>query len=370
MRMHVCALNTKLPFSEQFNIAKSRSDGAVFNIKFMEAAFCQETFSSECVIAFDEYVYINKIKDQLKEMGACGVFFATFAGNDNNESASAALVRVRQLAAGSRDGGYTRGTCDERLNQRTNEKLDAIKQQQQQHEAAELKEKAAADAKLQYDELRGDIAQGTAVSEANSAKLDKVVNGAIVTEASIIVMVKKFDALKESVNQKETLVEDLQDKGMKIQKMAHTIRSTAGRHGAGTRKVNAERDAAIAAKKALTDANTTLVMAAAVDAEKMAAQSNADAEQKKTHKQAVSAVRREKAGLRRELTAEKSINAAKDAIIAGKDTIIAGKDAVIDSKDVINSAQREIIEGLRRELEAANEELGKRKRQDDAAAGI
>jgi hypothetical protein len=280
----------------------------------------------------------------------------TFDRNDNNESASAALLRVRQLADTHQVECPIRGTCDEHLNKRTIEKLEPIKQQQKQQEAAELKENAATDAKLRHDELRGDVAHGTAVSEANTAKLDKVVNGMVVTEASMIVMVKKFDDLKETVNQNETLFEDLHDSAMVCKKMRHTIRSTAGRHGSGTRKVNAERDAAIASKRVLADENAALIMAAAADAEKIAAQGSANEEQKILHKRIVSAERREKAGLRRELKAEKEINAAKDTIITGK--------------DCINGAQREIIEGLRRELAAANEELGKRKRQGDGAADI
>ena len=243
---------------KSFNGSASR----VVFITHIEAGFNNEANTGKVFLALAEPVAINKIKSRLEELGALDVNWRAFPSNDNNEAASSALCSVRQLAAKSKDGGYAHGTCDEQLDRRTQEKLDAIVLHQKQHDAAVLKEKAAADAKLQHEELRGDVAQCAAVAVNNGNKIDAL--GTIVKEGTETIanavdekidacgstLVEIYDQVSENagwlMRKNDGLEEKYTEAVTEIAEMKAKTdtakRSTAGKHGDDMRKLRKEMD--------------------------------------------------------------------------------------------------------------------------------
>jgi hypothetical protein len=229
----------------------------------IEACFDSESQIGKVFFALEEPVAISKIKARFELLGALEVNWRAFPSNDNNDAASSALCGVRQLAATSKDGGYANGTCDEHLNKRTVETFEPIKQQQQQQEAAELKEKAAADAKLQHDELRGDIAQCTAVGAANGDKIDALGTSLMESAETIVQSVaangetmgaygSKLEEISDKVGVnagwlmmkndglEERYTEAVTELAGKKAEMDTAKRSAAGKHGDKMRRLRKE----------------------------------------------------------------------------------------------------------------------------------
>jgi hypothetical protein len=234
------------------------SANRVVFITHIEAGFNNEANTGKVFLALAEPVSINKIKSRFEALGAFEVNWRAFPSNDNNEAASSALCSVRQLAAKSKDGGYANGTCDEHLNQRTQEKLDAIKLQQKQHDAAELHEKVAADAKLQHQELRGDVAQCATVAVANGTKIDAI--GTSIKESTETIanaVAANGNALEEIYDQvgenagwlmrkndglEERYTEAVVELAGKKAEMDTAKISAAGKHGDKMRRLRKEMD--------------------------------------------------------------------------------------------------------------------------------
>ena len=250
------------------------ADRVVF-ITHIEAGFNNEANTGKVFLALAEPVSINKIKSRFEDLGAFEVNWRAFPSNDNNDAASSALCSVRQLAAKSNDAGYANGTCDEHLNRRTEEKLDAIKLQQKQHDAAELKEKSAAEAKLQHEELRGDVAQCTAAVVANGNKIDALgtsvkegadtianavaANGKQMGACGVALeeiydqvgenagwLMRKNDGLEERYTEVATELAETKAKTETAKK------SAAGKHGDDMRKLRKEMDDMVKAYGAVT----------------------------------------------------------------------------------------------------------------------
>lgn len=85
--------NVTPDFASTFKFWKSRG-ASEFEINYMEAAFDREAASGEFFIEFGEKVWEHKLIENFKFHGACQVMTSTFANNDGNESAAAALLRV------------------------------------------------------------------------------------------------------------------------------------------------------------------------------------------------------------------------------------------------------------------------------------
>lgn len=153
-RCHVFAYNVDESLAADFKLPKARSQNEFFAVKYMAGGFDREAFSGEFFITFDEMVYDNKIKEAFEALGAGCVIVGSFAANDDNASASAALQRVWETAARS-GSGYTLGECDPALRQRTEARVAAQKREKEL--ASEFDEKVVAALKSSMGEVGGKV---------------------------------------------------------------------------------------------------------------------------------------------------------------------------------------------------------------------
>ena len=179
-RCHVTAFNVDEDLAASFKLPKARSDGEFFGIQFMHAAFDRDAFSGEFFIGFSDMVYDNKIKEAFEKMGAGCVFVSSFAANDDNASASAALARVWE-AADKNGNEYTKGECEKALRQRTEARMEAEKEKAL---AKEFQEKSVAAINNSLSEVGG--------------KVDGVVTTVVDINVNVI-------AVKDIVTQKNVL---------------------------------------------------------------------------------------------------------------------------------------------------------------------
>ena len=170
--MHVALFNIDPQFAADFKLRKSLYDAAAgfHEITYLEAAFDREAGYSEVYMTFDETVSNKKLKAQLEALEAGCVWVTTFAHNDNNESASAALASVRKLAAKTASAIFIRGDAlPDSINRRANEKLAEAEELKQTQE--EFDEKTTAVLKMQIAEV-GEQCASAAV--ATNAKIEAV----------------------------------------------------------------------------------------------------------------------------------------------------------------------------------------------------
>jgi hypothetical protein len=153
-RCHVFAYNVDESLAASFKLPKARSNNEYFAVKYIEAGFDREAFSGEFFITFDEMVYDNKIKEAFEALGAGCVSVSSFAANDDNASASAALLRVWGIAARS-GSKYTLGECDLALRQRTETRVAAQKREKEL--ASEFDEKVVAALRSSMGEVGGKV---------------------------------------------------------------------------------------------------------------------------------------------------------------------------------------------------------------------
>ena len=113
LRFYVSAFNIDEAFLRAFTMPKGRSQGsgAVFSIKYVDAALDAGAFAAEFFIEFGSTVWQHKLIKRLKALGAGSVSVATFARNDYNQSAAYALARVWSTATKPDHVSYVRGVC-------------------------------------------------------------------------------------------------------------------------------------------------------------------------------------------------------------------------------------------------------------------
>lgn len=123
-RFFVVCFNVDISFTEMFKFPKSRGHGD-FTIRYMEAAFNPEAWSGEFFIEFNENVWEHKLIECFQNQGAGQVCTMTFPNNDGSDSASSALLRVRETAAKT-GCQYTKGECSRVLREKTARRWAAI----------------------------------------------------------------------------------------------------------------------------------------------------------------------------------------------------------------------------------------------------
>ena len=136
-RFYITCFNVDDEFMKELSIKKARNAGK-FTINYVHAALNREAYSAEIFIEFQEALRVCTLAAQLEEQGACQVNIMTFKHNDNNESASNALLRVWTTAEKT-GHEYTCGIPSKDLWGKAKTKQDAEKQQKSDNEKNEAK---------------------------------------------------------------------------------------------------------------------------------------------------------------------------------------------------------------------------------------
>ena len=138
LRFYVTGFNIDEAFLRTFTMPKGRSKGtgAVFDIKYIDAAIDGVAYAAELFIEFCSPVWQHKLVNRLEELGVGSVYATTFEHNDRDESAAASLVRVWTAAAKPNHAAYKRGVCTHVLMERA-----LTKQQSERQQQAEFDEK-------------------------------------------------------------------------------------------------------------------------------------------------------------------------------------------------------------------------------------
>ena len=119
-RFFATFFNANAEIVRNLNIPKARGAGE-FVASYSEFSLNTSIGSAEGVIEFDEQVWSNRLEEHLAMQGAACITIITFACNDNNQSAGAALARVWKSAKKPGFSLITRGQCNVRLLAKANE---------------------------------------------------------------------------------------------------------------------------------------------------------------------------------------------------------------------------------------------------------
>ena len=113
-RFYAAFFNANAEILKNLDISKARGAGEV-KVSYSGFSLNATTGFAEGVVEFDEQVWSNKLEECLAEQGAACITILTFAHNDNNQSAGAALARVWKSAKGPGFELVTHGECNARL---------------------------------------------------------------------------------------------------------------------------------------------------------------------------------------------------------------------------------------------------------------
>ena len=113
-RCYVSFFNATQEIVGNMSFPKSRAEGN-YLAAYSEFALNQTTGFAEGLVEFEEQVWSNALEENLAVKGAACITILTFANNDNNQSAGAALARVWKSAKGPGFEIVSRGGCNARL---------------------------------------------------------------------------------------------------------------------------------------------------------------------------------------------------------------------------------------------------------------
>jgi len=207
-RFYAAFFNANAEIVKNLNIPKARGAGE-FVASYSGFSLNATTGFAEGVVEFDEQVWSNKLEERLAEQGAACITILTFANNDNNQSAGAALARVWKSAKGPGFELVTHGKCNARLLAKAEEITLEDKQKEKEIDK-ECEEKIQAGLK-QSLALQEEIKEKM-VTKDDLAEVEK----SLATKDDLKTMTKAgFDKMDESltvkfsqtvINQRQTIV--------------------------------------------------------------------------------------------------------------------------------------------------------------------
>ena len=121
-RCYVSFFNATQEIVGNMSFPKSRGEGD-YQASYSEFALNQTTGFAEGLVEFEEQVWNKALEENLYKQGAACITILTFAHNDGNESAGAALVRVWKSAKGPGFNLVTSGECNAKLHAKAKEIL-------------------------------------------------------------------------------------------------------------------------------------------------------------------------------------------------------------------------------------------------------
>ena len=113
-RCYVSFFNATQEIVGNMSFPKSRGEGD-YLAAYSDFALNQTTGFAEGLVEFEEQVWNNALEEKLAVKGAACITILTFANNDNNQSAGAALARVWKSAKAPGFELVTRGECNAKL---------------------------------------------------------------------------------------------------------------------------------------------------------------------------------------------------------------------------------------------------------------
>ena len=233
------AFNIDQAFLRAFTMPKGRSQGsgATFEIKYVDAALDADAFAAEFFIEFGGTVWQHKLIKRLKALGAGSVNVATFANNDQNNSAAAGLVRVWAAAAKPNGTAYKRGACTPALLVAAHAKQQAENMSQEEFAA-----KTARGLEASLGRLGAQLNAGLTGTSAGLATVAEDVDRMVVEVGELRVTVASWDAL---TRENERLRAEVKHKTLLADRVEHSkglITQEKNAHAA--RAAEAERRAA------------------------------------------------------------------------------------------------------------------------------
>ena len=141
-RFFATFFNANAEIVKNLNISKARGGGE-FVASYSEFSLNTTTGFAEGVVEYSEKIWSDKLEEHLAEQGAACITILTFAHNDNNQSAGAALARVWKSAKGPGFEMVSRGECNARLLAKAEEiTLEDAKQEKEAAKAFDEKTQA------------------------------------------------------------------------------------------------------------------------------------------------------------------------------------------------------------------------------------
>jgi len=113
-RFFATFFNANAEIVKNLNIPKARGAGE-FVASYSEFSLNTSIGSAEGVVEYSEKIWSDRLEEHLAEQGAACITILTFANNDNNQSAGAALARVWKSAKAPGFELVTRGECKAKL---------------------------------------------------------------------------------------------------------------------------------------------------------------------------------------------------------------------------------------------------------------
>ena len=113
-RFFATFFNANAEIVKNLNIPKARGAGE-FVASYSEFSLNTSIGSAEGVVEYSEKIWSDRLEEHLAKQGAACITILTFANNDNNQSAGAALARVWKSAKAPGFELVTRGECNAKL---------------------------------------------------------------------------------------------------------------------------------------------------------------------------------------------------------------------------------------------------------------
>ena len=193
-RFYAAFFNANAEIVKNLNIPKARGDGE-FVASYSGFSLNATTGFAEGVVEYSEKIWSDKLEEHLAEQGAACITILTFANNDNNQSAGAALARVWKSAKAPGFELVAHGECNARLLAKAEEIMleDKQKEKEIDEECGEkiqagLKQSLALQEEMNEKMVTKDLLKDTVAGVATKGEL------AIVGETS-----QKSLALQETL---------------------------------------------------------------------------------------------------------------------------------------------------------------------------
>ena len=241
-------------FAASFKHPKTRAT-EFFSIKFMDAAFDRASFSGDFYISYEERVHEHKIVEAFENAGAGSVYIQTFDNDDNNESASAALLRVWDTAAKNNpEDRFTKGECNVALRKKTEEKQKRNKEEKELAAEFNGKTKVAQQLSLAEISSKMDVVDDkvaviqSGVGEVKSGVGEvKVGVGEVKTGVDNVLV--KMEEMKEHVNEhsnkrsrtEEKCVKTMQELEAMLEHKTKEVDRIEHKMGDQTKEINAQK---------------------------------------------------------------------------------------------------------------------------------
>jgi len=222
-RCYVYFFNANAEILKNLNISKARGAGEV-KACYSAFSFNAATCFAEGVVEFDEQVWINKLEEHLAMQGAACITILTFAHNDNNQSAGAALARVWKSAKAPGFELITQGECNAKL-------LAKAEEITQEDESAEsgtaLDEKMQAAFKQSLLEMKETSQKSLVLQEEINEKM-----ATVATKEDLVVVATKSDlaevATKEDIAKSQGELTTMRKRAEHAEKFSFVVRGQLG----------------------------------------------------------------------------------------------------------------------------------------------